>query len=248
VDTRGAEVEVFALAALYDGAADLSMPVPSCPGWTLRDLAEHVGGVHRWAAHHVRVYSPVRVPANSIGLSLPGDDAEVADWLREGAAVLVSAFEGADGDVAMWAWGADKHARFWPRRMLHETAVHRADAALALGLPFALAGEVAADGIDELLDNLPCASYFAPAVDSLRGAGETLAFVAPSASWAVTLEADGFSWSRGGAQGSAPGSASVTLRAGSEADLLLMLYGRLAPGDVSGDRAVLDRWLAGAAL
>jgi hypothetical protein len=25
----------------------------------------------------------------------------------------------------MWAWGPDKHARFWSRRMLHETAVHR---------------------------------------------------------------------------------------------------------------------------
>ena len=32
----------------------------------------------------------------------------------------------------MWAWGPDKHARFWPRRLLHETAVHRGDAYLLM--------------------------------------------------------------------------------------------------------------------
>ena len=28
----------------------LSDPVPTCPDWTVRQLVEHVGEVHRWAA------------------------------------------------------------------------------------------------------------------------------------------------------------------------------------------------------
>ena len=27
---------------------DLGLAVPSCPGWTLRDLLEHVSGAKRW--------------------------------------------------------------------------------------------------------------------------------------------------------------------------------------------------------
>ena len=40
------------LAGLVDGA-DLASPVPSCPDWTLRQLATHVGRVQRWAAQIV---------------------------------------------------------------------------------------------------------------------------------------------------------------------------------------------------
>lgn len=33
---------------------DPSTRVPTCPEWTLRDLAGHVGQAHRWAAHLIR--------------------------------------------------------------------------------------------------------------------------------------------------------------------------------------------------
>jgi uncharacterized protein (TIGR03083 family) len=248
VDGSAAVAEVMALAALYDGRSDLSTPVPSCPDWTLRGLADHVGGVHRWAAHHVKTYAPERVSAASLGIEFAASDAEVADWLRAGAAVLEDAFGPADGDVPMWGWGADKHARFWPRRMLHETAVHRADAALALGLPFDLDPAVAADGVDELLDNLPHAAYFSPTVEELKGDGQVLSFESSDggAAWAVTLGPDGYTWAREQAQ-----SPDATLRADG-ADLLLVLYGRRSADDpavtVAGDRAVLDHWLAHAKL
>ena len=73
----------------------------------------------------------------------------------------------------MWAWGADQHTRFWPRRMLHETLVHRTDAALALGQdPHpTIDPEVAADGIDELFANLPSAAAFSPDVLDIKGSG-----------------------------------------------------------------------------
>lgn len=30
--------------------AGLAADVPTCPGWTVRDLLPHIGGIHRWAA------------------------------------------------------------------------------------------------------------------------------------------------------------------------------------------------------
>ena len=33
--------------------AELDAPVPSCPGWSLRDLVVHLGGVDQWATHAV---------------------------------------------------------------------------------------------------------------------------------------------------------------------------------------------------
>lgn len=76
----------------------------------------------------------------------------------------------------MWAWGEDQHARFWARRMLFETLVHRVDAERAVGGESGIAPALAADGVDEFLVNLPYAGIFAPAVSKLNGSGETLAF------------------------------------------------------------------------
>jgi hypothetical protein len=42
-------------ALLADAAeADLTDPVPTCPGWTVADLLRHHGGVCRWATAIVR--------------------------------------------------------------------------------------------------------------------------------------------------------------------------------------------------
>ena len=40
--------------------ADLAEPVSGCPGWTLRNLVEHLGSVHRWATEIVRTREPQR--------------------------------------------------------------------------------------------------------------------------------------------------------------------------------------------
>src|SRR2546430_23402 len=42
-ELRGCTAE---LARIIDG--DLERPVPTCPGWTFRQLATHVGRGHRW--------------------------------------------------------------------------------------------------------------------------------------------------------------------------------------------------------
>ena len=240
------EVEIERFAGVVRGV-DPSLPVPTCPGWDVASLVKHAGSVHRWAGAMVRDLATSRLDQRSFDLALPHAKEGYADWLASGAAPLVATLRAASPDDPMWAWGADQHVRFWSRRMLLETVVHRADAELALGRAVDIDPPVAVDGIDELLENLPHAAYCAPGVARLKGAGESLHWHATDAGgeWTIVLEADGFTWSRGHKK------ASVAVRAPA-ADLLLMAYGRRSPKDdvfeVLGDRSVLEMWLANSAL
>ena len=74
------EGEVERFAALVE-AAPRSMSVPSCPGWTVDDLAHHLGTVHRWAEQLVRVRAPTRVASSEMGLEEGPVDGE---WVRRG--------------------------------------------------------------------------------------------------------------------------------------------------------------------
>src|SRR5687768_10664697 len=102
--------EIARMAGAVRGA-DLSTHVPTCPEWSLADLVEHTGIIHRWAAEMVRQLSPERLDRQRMDVPVP-PEAERADWLGAGADEVVAAFRSADPDAPMWAWGADKHARF----------------------------------------------------------------------------------------------------------------------------------------
>jgi hypothetical protein len=126
--------------------------------------------------------------------------------------------------------------------------VHRVDAELALGISPSVDGPTAADGIDELLENLPCAEYFRPRVAELRGNGESIALRSTDRDdrWLIRLEPDGFRWERGD-----DGAPTVSVAARAD-DLLLLAYSRRAlPDDrfsVAGDVSVFERWLERSAL
>lgn len=230
-------------------------PVPSCPGWDVADLVKHVGGVHRWAEAMVAETAPKRLRRANHEIELPYDVRQYGTWFAEGGGRLVDTLNAADPDAPMWAWGADQHARFWSRRMLHETAVHHADLRVALGLEPRLTVEppIAADGIDELLDNLPSALYFVPGVAQLRGDGDSIHVHATddvgvgAGEWTITLGPDGFTYDH------SHGKGTVAVR-GSAADLLLLLMNRRSLDrdgerfELFGDRAVLDHWLRNATL
>jgi uncharacterized protein (TIGR03083 family) len=268
-DAVEAEIGRFAGAVR---AVDGGTSIPTCPDWTLAGLIRHVGTVHRWAGAMVRDLAQRRYGRDDFALDLPARTDEYADWLAAGARLLVPALRAADPDAPMWAWGADRHARFWSRRMLHETTVHRADAELALGRDPQVDADVAADGIEEFFANLPgAAASFAPDLAKLRGHGETIRLVAGDrgTAWLVTFAPDGVVLRRaggdgpggrpgdpdGGADGDAAmlgGAAGTLVVRAAAADLMLFVWGRRKPGDahldISGDTAVLDRWIAHSAL
>lgn len=233
--------EIDRLASVCEGV-DPATPVPTCDGWTIADLLEHVGTVYRWAATMVRDRAQERLPREQMDWATPASPDGWAAWLRDGTSFLLETFEAADPAAPTWAWGWPKTAGFWPRRMVHEIGVHRADAELALGIRPTFDPEVAADGVDELLDNIPHAEYFAPAVARLRGDGETIALRAGAAAWTIRLRPDRFEWAREG------GGADAVVTAPTAGDLLLAMYGRPAAVEVGGDASLWTRWRAHSAI
>ncbi|MFI1970483.1 maleylpyruvate isomerase family mycothiol-dependent enzyme [Streptomyces cinnamoneus] len=230
--------------------ADLSTPVPSCPGWTLADLTRHTGSVHRWFSVLLRQRVQQPPASREVDLNLPEQPGDYPDWLARSAAESADAFAATDLDGPMWAWGADQHARFWVRRMLFETLVHRADAELALGLSPRIDRALAVDGIDEFLTNLPFAAVFAPRTAGLRAPDRSIRFSCTDGEgdWVVRLRPDGFGLAAADAEAR---TADVTVQ-GAAADLLLLLYGRLNREDdafqVLGDEELLAHWVADSAF
>lgn len=240
------EESAQAFVRLVDGS-DPAAPVPTCPGWTLADLIAHTGTLYRWSAAHVATGARARIPQDTLDLG-PAEDRADPAWVAAGIEPMMTTFHACDPEAAVWGWGADRHSRFWPRRMLFETVIHGADAAAALGVTPSVSTDVAVDGVDELLANIPHAAYFATGLAELRGDGERIALVATDTgvAWQVRLFPNGYSWDW------APKKPHATLTATS-ADLLLGIYQRTPVSDAArfergGDVALIDRLLTGLTL
>ncbi|BFV55069.1 maleylpyruvate isomerase family mycothiol-dependent enzyme [Kitasatospora sp. CMC57] len=246
VDHRAAVAAETARFVATVTDVDLTTPVPNCPGWTLADLVRHAGSVQRWFSVllRTRIQEPPR--SRDVDLRLPERADGWAAWLADSATEAAGAFAATDPDTPMWAWGADPHARFWARRMLFETLLHRVDAEQALGIRSEIDRALAVDGVDEFLVNLPSATFFAPKVANLRGNGETIRFRSTDGDgdWLIRLRPDGFGLDPAREGADAPDAAVQ----GTAADLLLLVYGRLpldaAVLEHTGDRELLARWFA----
>ena len=169
---------------------------PSCPDWSVRDLAEHLGAVHRWCAGTVSRPGEKLVRRGPTDPPMPTADDEVSTWLLEGAATLTEAIRAAGEDTVVGGFGTMVPVSFWARRQCHETLVHRVDAELAAGGPV-LAGVdpvIAVDAVDEHLAMIAMGARRRP---ELRADGATLHLHATdeglhgAGEWVVTLGAEG---------------------------------------------------------
>lgn len=233
------ETEARAFAEVVRDA-DLRRTVPTCPDWDLGELTAHLGGAYHWVAALVRAGAPEGPPGR------PPDGSDPLEWLLAGAVEAVAALRTAGPDAQVWAFVGEHRAGFWARRMVHETAVHRYDAALTAEIQYILDPAIAADGISEGLTLLtsPEAAVGKPELVGLRGTGEVLHLHATddglgeAGEWIIERTPDGPVWTPGHRKG------DVAVR-GPAADLLLVLY-RRRPAEtveVLGDRALLDHWL-----
>ena len=241
IDALRAEGELMAAAVADAGADD---PVPTCPEWVVRDLARHLGGVHRWATGYV---AGARTEAWAVDLdevvgTWPGDT-ELADWLRQGCADLAAALGAAPADLECWTFlRAPSPLAMWARRQAHETAIHRVDAELAAGaVPARFAAPFAADGVGELLECfVPRRSTKLRAED---GASLAVGCTDADAAWLLRIEADGVRTEPVPSGLALVGADCSVL--GTAADLYLALWNRTGPAalEVEGDRAVLGLFL-----
>jgi len=127
------------------------LPVPTCPGWTVLDLVEHLAGVYQ---HKIWVLELGKLPPPSWSEQalLERRQKNPIDELRHWAEALETELSSRnDSDVASTFMRDDRTVGFWWRRMALETAVHRTDAELSVGLRTEVARDLAVDGIDELL-------------------------------------------------------------------------------------------------
>jgi len=170
--------------------------VSSCPEWTARDLADHLGGVHRWCAGTVSRPREKLVRRGPTEPPMPEADDEVSTWLLEGAATLTQAIREAGDETLVGGFGALVPVSFWARRQCHETLVHRADAELAARVPVLpdVDPVVAADAVDEHLAMVVLSAKRRP---DLGADGATLHLHATddgldgSGEWVVTLDPEG---------------------------------------------------------
>jgi uncharacterized protein (TIGR03083 family) len=222
---------VAAFAALPPERA--ASPVPACPGWSLADLLEHQGGVHRWASL-VLTTRPETRPARD-RTPLP---AAVDRWayLTEGAAELRALLAATDFDETVWTFAGHRPARWWLRRQAHETVVHAGDGAEAVGTAFVADPAVAADGVAEVFEVFTPLLFDAAA---FGGTGETAHLHATDTEgeWLLRFGPDGVAVTAEHAKG------DVAAR-GPAAELERLAWGRprRATVEVFGDASILDRY------
>lgn len=212
-------------AAVTPGS--LAAPVPSCPEWNVHQLVAHVGAVYRFHGAHL-VRGVATQPEEWEGPGAAPSGPAVLEWWDESFRLVLAALESTDPDAPAWNWSIvqDKKARFWFRRLAHETAVHRWDAELAQGAAMAepIETRLAVDGVDEMLDTfLPSKHDWDP--EGQRGV-VTLRTTDAGAHWAVRLRGVGISLLDTNTVFDVEPHAQTAV-SGTASDLLLALWGRV---------------------
>ncbi|WP_033219834.1 maleylpyruvate isomerase family mycothiol-dependent enzyme [Kitasatospora phosalacinea] len=207
-----------AFRAALAAAPALDAEVPTCPGWTLHELAQHLGRGQRFWAEIVAA-GPAETPPPRPDETAPADREALIAWHAASTDLLLEALRAAGPGAPCWTWWgpaqSPQDSTAAARRRLHETAVHTYDAQLAAGVPAAVPAEVALDGVEEFL--LICCSTTVP----WPHAPAVLAFRATDGpAWYLDLSPAGVRATR--ATAAAPDG---TLR-GTAAELLAVLYGR----------------------
>ena len=227
-------------------SGDPSAPVPTCPGWSLSQLFRHVGRGDRWAAQIVADRVDHYLDPRTVeGGKPPPDPDEAISWLHGGAQRLIDAVEQVGVETPVWTFLGSRPAYWWVRRRLHEATVHRADAALALTLDYALTPDLAADAISEWLERVASQAGRGDAPLPLEN-GQTVHMHATdpglgaAGEWTVRTDGHRITWSHGHGKG------GVALRDGA-VDLLLAVVRRVPVADTDitmfGDTAIWQNWL-----
>lgn len=245
IDALRAAGRELAEAARVAGPA---APVPACPGWQVRDLVAHIGGVHRWAAAYVAERRAEAMDAGERARyrdQMP-DDAELVDWYAAAHADLVAALQAAPYDLECWTFlPAPSPLAFWARRQAHETLIHRIDAEAAAGKPGTLPdAALAADGIDELLACFLTRPKSGLRADPPRNLGVRASDV--DEEWIVRVgpEKAEVLHGPGCVRTRAEGGSADCVVTGTAADLYLFLWNRTGTDRlrVDGDASLLDLW------
>ena len=230
----------MAFRAAVASAPSLDVQVPTCPEWTLFDLARHLGeGRRSWAAT-IAAGPAAQGKSTSEGApAAPRERGALLSWLAASTQELLDALREAGPDRGCWTWWATSQSPptcgAVARHQLQEIAVHTYDAQLTAGAPQPLPDEVALDGVEEYLYTCGATTSAWPGKPAVVDFHAT-----EGRAWRYSLSADGAQSTRlltaGGldaADASARGTAS---------EVVLVFYDRI-PIDslrINGDRRLFD--------
>jgi uncharacterized protein (TIGR03083 family) len=210
------------LASVAEGR--LAAAVPTCPGWTVRDLVRHVAEVYE----HKIASTVLERPPDPWPPDWPADRDPI-EWFTDAHGRLLDMFDRSEPTTpsATW-WPANQTVGFWARRMAHETAVHRVDAEVAAGTSTPVDADLAVDGIDEILF-LMLEGDWSDAPDDAAG-GRRVRIETGEKGWLVILERESVAIAADGEEGDA-------VLQGEPSDVELWLWGRAGDERVtrSGD-------------
>lgn len=234
IDAAEGETDALMLAI---ESGELDDVVPTCSEWEIADLARHVGGFCGFWTHVLCEGTGRPKPE----LGDPPEDDRLPGWTAQCAGYLFAELRATPAECDVWTFfDADQHARFVARRGAHELAVHRTDAQWAHGAVDPIGAELAADGIDEVLDVLVNARG-----DRSPGTGRVMTLRSSDlgSQWFITLDRDHVAVERR-SEDDTPLEGSNLVVTGTASDLELTLYHRptLSPVDVHGDYTVLEEW------
>lgn len=212
---------------------EMATLVPNCPGWTVYNVAVHIGRVGV-AWHSMINASPDDPDSRARGYA----DAEsrgsghspdvLASWVR-------GAIEALEDDVDRPSYfsmtGGAGTVGLWGRHAASELGIHRLDVEHSLGVPYAISDDLALDALDYT------SQFFLPAMATVTETDPgTLRVVAARDGTKfspLTLRAT---------HGSSKPEATIT---GLPVDVLLALWGRPhGPIDIDGSQETVDRWRA----
>jgi len=224
------------------GAAGSDASVPTCPGWTVTDLVQHVGQTQHWVAEIIerRITDPTELPTEMV--ELPADPQAWPAWLSASAARLTAACSDAALVAEVFNAAGDNRtgAQFWLHGQLNEAVIHGFDAAAAAGRDYHVDADVAAGLITNHLTMLTSPTWAAQRPEStaaMSGAGETLHWHATdeggSGEWHIERHPDGVRWQP------RHGTADVTVQ-GPAKSLLLVLTRRLPLTGEQADHVTID--------
>jgi uncharacterized protein (TIGR03083 family) len=218
---------------LEAGALGLDAAVPSCPGWTVSDVVAHQAMVY---AHKVRVMAdngwPDPWPPEELEGRAP------LDFLREAKDDLFQEFSRHDTAEQTTTFGDDTSVMFWVRRMALEVAVHRTDVELAHDALTPIPDDLAADGVDEILEVMLHGNWAEWGATTQHPVDASVAVETGGLRWLSQVTEPLVDVVVGGA-GDADGTVS-----GAPADVFLWLWGRRGDDAVqlSGDRGAVSEF------
>ncbi|MBI2704999.1 MAG: maleylpyruvate isomerase family mycothiol-dependent enzyme [Actinobacteria bacterium] len=210
-------------------AGPMGESIPSCPAWTMADLAEHVGTFMGWWTAVICEGAGRAKPDHDDG---PEPDQLLA-WLSKIHGDMVDVLGSSTPDIEIWTWADDKSVAFAGRRIANELGIHRYDAQLARGTQRPLDADLAASIIDEIETIVGING------DLSAVSGETIHLHATDGDgeWVIEMYPHGFRLRREHAK------SDLALR-GAVSDLALTLYGRptIATIEEIGDAKALAAW------